>query len=66
MSLVAFDLDGTLEDSRVDMVSAVQRVRATLGLPHRPDDDFRPHVNRGMPHLRRDGMRWKTAEKSRY
>ena len=53
MSLVAFDLDGTLEDSRVDMVSAVQRVRATLGLPHRPDDDFRPHVNRGMPHLYR-------------
>ena len=53
MSLVAFDLDGTLEDSRVDMVSAVQRVRATLGLPHRPDEDFRPHVNRGMPHLYR-------------
>jgi len=53
MTLVAFDLDGTLEDSRVDMVAAVQRVRGVLGLPDRPNDDFRPHVNKGMPHLYR-------------
>jgi len=51
MTLIAFDLDGTLEDSRDDMVAAVQRVRASLGLVLRPDGDFRPHVNRGMGHL---------------
>ena len=51
MTLVAFDLDGTLEDSRNDMVASVQRVRKHLGLPQRPDQDFRPHVNRGMGHL---------------
>ena len=30
--LVAFDLDGTLEDSRGDMVGAIRRVRAVLGI----------------------------------
>jgi phosphoglycolate phosphatase len=51
--LLTLDLDGTLEDSRDDMVAAVQRLRATWGLPARPDADFRPHVNRGMAHLYR-------------
>lgn len=51
--LIALDLDGTLEDSRDDMVAAVQRVRAAFGLPDRPGESFRPHVNRGMPHLYR-------------
>ncbi|MEZ4434765.1 MAG: HAD-IA family hydrolase [bacterium] len=51
MTVVCLDLDGTLEDSREDMVAAVQRLRARLGLPPRPDADFRPHVNQGMDHL---------------
>jgi phosphoglycolate phosphatase-like HAD superfamily hydrolase len=38
MPLVAFDLDGTLEDSRRDMVAAVDRVRRELGLPARSYD----------------------------
>lgn len=51
--LLALDLDGTLEDSRADMVAAAQRVRASLGLPRRPDAQLVPHVNRGMDHLYR-------------
>ena len=51
--LITMDLDGTLEDSRADMVAAVQRLRERLGLPKRPDSDFRSNVNRGMPHLYR-------------
>ncbi len=51
--LIALDLDGTLEDSRVDMVNAVHRVRAALGLAVWTDDAVRPHVSRGMGHLYR-------------
>lgn len=51
--LIAIDLDGTIEDSRDDMVSAARRVRAALGLPPRPDAALRPHVNGGMDHLYR-------------
>jgi phosphoglycolate phosphatase len=51
--LIAIDLDGTIEDSRDDMVSAARRVRAALALPPRPDSALRPHVNGGMDHLYR-------------
>jgi phosphoglycolate phosphatase len=51
--LIAIDLDGTIEDSRTDMVSAARRVRAALGLPPRPDSELRPHVNGGMDALYR-------------
>ena len=50
-ALIAFDLDGTLEDSRTDMVAAIQRVRSHFGLSTREANEFRSHVNRGMPHL---------------
>jgi phosphoglycolate phosphatase len=49
--LIALDLDGTLEDSRDDMVGSVLRVRAGFGLSSRSDEEFRPHVNAGMDHL---------------
>ncbi|MCX4242023.1 HAD family hydrolase [Paraliomyxa miuraensis] len=51
--LIALDLDGTLEDSRDDMVAAVLRVREAFGLPPRPGEGFRAHVNGGMAHLYR-------------
>ncbi|HET8933389.1 MAG TPA: HAD-IA family hydrolase [Polyangiales bacterium] len=51
--LIAIDLDGTIEDSRDDMVAAARRVRAALALPPRPDAALRPHVNGGMDHLYR-------------
>jgi phosphoglycolate phosphatase len=51
--LIAIDLDGTIEDSRDDMVAAARRVRAAFGLPPRPDSALRPHVNAGMDQLYR-------------
>jgi phosphoglycolate phosphatase len=51
--LICLDLDGTLEDSRRDMISAVHRVRQSLGLPRRTDDAILPWVNKGMDALYR-------------
>jgi len=51
--LIAIDLDGTIEDSRSDMVAAARRVRAAFGLPPRPDSALRPYVNAGMDLLYR-------------
>lgn len=53
MHLIALDLDGTLEDSRADMVAATQRVRAGFGLPAREDAALLPFVNGGMDALYR-------------
>jgi phosphoglycolate phosphatase len=53
VNLIGLDLDGTLEDSRSDMVAAVRRVRTALNLAPRPDDAIRPWVNRGMDQLYR-------------
>jgi phosphoglycolate phosphatase len=52
-TLIGLDLDGTLEDSRDDMVAAARRVRAQLGLPVREDAQLRPWVNAGMDQLYR-------------
>src|SRR5437762_2079994 len=48
MVLLAFDLDGTLADSRADMTASADRVRAELGLPARPAEAIVPWVERGM------------------
>jgi phosphoglycolate phosphatase len=53
MNLICLDLDGTLEDSRADMVAVAQRVRGQLRLPARPDDAILPWVNKGMDQLYR-------------
>lgn len=53
LELIGIDLDGTIEDSRDDMVAAATRVRAALGLPARPGAELRPHVNGGMDPLYR-------------
>ena len=53
MKLIGIDLDGTLEDSRNDMVAAARRVRAAFDLPPRPDERLRPFVNAGMDQLYR-------------
>jgi phosphoglycolate phosphatase len=53
MTLIALDLDGTLEDSRSDMAAAVRRVRARFGLPQRGEEAILPWVNRGMDALYR-------------
>lgn len=54
MTLIALDLDGTLEDSRADMVASAHRVRAAFQLPRRGDDAVRPWVNQGMETLYRN------------
>lgn len=51
--LIGIDLDGTIEDSRNDMVAVARRVRDELGLPARADALLRPHVNGGMEALYR-------------
>lgn len=49
--LVCFDLDGTLEDSRLDMVQAIQQLRLDLGLEQRTYECLVPWVSKGMPAL---------------
>ena len=69
MRLIGLDLDGTLEDSRDDMVAAARRVRARLGLPERQDAKLRPFVNAGMDQLYRacfDDYLAAGAEAARY
>lgn len=44
---VAFDLDGTLIDSRADLVAAVNHVRGTLGLPPEPPETLYAYVGEG-------------------
>jgi phosphoglycolate phosphatase len=52
-NLIGIDLDGTIEDSRNDMVAAATRVRRELGLSPRADELLRPYVNGGMEQLYR-------------
>jgi phosphoglycolate phosphatase len=52
-NLIGIDLDGTIEDSRNDMVAAAARVRRELGLSLRADELLRPYVNGGMEQLYR-------------
>lgn len=52
-NLIGVDLDGTIEDSRDDMVAAAVRVRNALGLAARANELLRPHVNGGMEQLYR-------------
>lgn len=49
--IIFTDLDGTLEDSRLDMAEAVNRVRKQFGLPTRETIALFPLVNRGMDEL---------------
>ncbi|MEY4065664.1 MAG: hypothetical protein RIR26_1872 [Pseudomonadota bacterium] len=51
MNFYFFDLDGTLEDSRKDMVRAAQTIRDQLGLPERKHEHLVPFVNKGMREL---------------
>ena len=56
MNLIGLDLDGTLEDSRADMIAAVRRVREGFGLPARTEETIRPWINQGMDTLYRNSF----------
>lgn len=45
------DLDGTLEDSRLDMAESANRVRKEFGLATRDIETVKQNVNRGMTDL---------------
>lgn len=50
------DLDGTLEDSRTDMIGAIQRLRSEYGLNLRAHKEQRELVNKGMDFLYRNAF----------
>jgi phosphoglycolate phosphatase len=54
MKLIIFDLDGTIEDSRLDMSLSVNRVRKLYQLPELPIDAVQSLVNKGMDFLYRN------------
>jgi phosphoglycolate phosphatase len=64
--LIALDLDGTLEDSRLDMIAAVHRVRTQFHLPVRADEAIRPWVNQGMEQLYRNCFDDYVSDDARY
>lgn len=51
MKLVIFDLDGTLVDSKQDLVNAVNATRENLSLQPLPDDQVASYVGNGAPTL---------------
>lgn len=51
MNAVFFDLDGTLIDSRADLVAAVNHTRRDLGLSESPMEAVLAHVGQGARYL---------------
>lgn len=51
--LIFLDLDGTIEDSRLDMAGSANRVRKQLGLQQKEVESFFPFVMKGMEYLYR-------------
>ena len=51
MNLYFIDLDGTIEDSKQDMISSVQEVRKILNLEEIDSQYIKNYVNKGMSEL---------------
>ena len=51
MALVIFDLDGTLIDSKKDLVNSVNATRAGIGMPPLPDGIVSSYIGHGAPVL---------------
>jgi phosphoglycolate phosphatase len=56
MDLLIFDLDGTLVDSKQDLVNSVNATRASLGLVPIADDVVASYVGNGAPTLVRRAL----------
>ena len=56
MDLIIFDLDGTLVDSKQDLVNSVNATRASLGLASIADDVVASYVGNGAPTLVRRAL----------
>lgn len=56
LTLIVFDLDGTLIDSKADIAHAVNFALAKEGLPTLPTGTIEGFVGRGMLHLIRDAV----------
>lgn len=56
MNLLIFDLDGTLIDSKLDLVHAVNATRAFLGMGPLPEDLISSYVGNGAPVLVRRAL----------
>ena len=50
-SLIVYDLDGTLADTRVDIAQAANRMRAQTGLPPLPEKEICGYVGLGLRRL---------------
>ena len=56
MNLLIFDLDGTLIDSKLDLVHAVNATRARMGLSDLPHPQVFSYVGNGAPTLIRRAL----------
>lgn len=62
MRLLIFDLDGTLIDSKQDLVVAVNAARASMGLHELDDETVASYVGNGAPVLIRRAMGAQASE----
>jgi phosphoglycolate phosphatase len=62
IKLIIFDLDGTLIDSRLDLVHSVNAALRHIGRPALPDDVIASYVGDGAPILIQRALRGETVD----
>jgi phosphoglycolate phosphatase len=64
IDLLVFDLDGTLIDSKLDLVLSVNAVRERLHLPQLPEETIATYVGRGVVTLMQRALGEQASEKT--
>src|SRR2546428_13769682 len=64
IKFVVFDLDGTLIDSRLDLVHSVNAALRHIGRPELPDDVIASYVGGGAPILIRRALGGEAGERA--
>ncbi len=64
IKLVIFDLDGTLIDSRLDLVHSVNAALRHIGRPELPDDVIASYVGDGAPILIQRALGGETVDEA--